>query len=131
MAEIIVSVAFACGVVIAMWVLSVSGFIFPSVGNLSGLTVLDAVTFLVNRGFTNIWIAQKDRCFGNKTLKLNVKDFRSPSKIPRYYWMSWWIVRDCEPLRRSAVLGNHYYHLCPLTKHSKVVLIAYFDELTG
>lgn len=132
MAEMIVILAsFALAIIFVSWVLSCSGLIFPSAGDLTGMTVLDAVNRLVAGGYTNVWIVQKDKYLGDQTTKLNIEDFHSPSKIPYYYWMSWWTIHEYEPMKREylARFDRYYYHLCPFTKHSKVVLIAYFDDI--
>lgn len=134
MAEAIVVVSsFFLSVIFVGWVLRASGLIFPSAGDLTGMTVLDAANRLIASGYTNIWIVQKDQYLGDQTIKLNVKDFHDPSKIACYYWMSWWTVHEYEPTKREhlTLFDRYCYHLCPFTKHSKVVLIAYFDELKG
>lgn len=113
------------------WLLWGTDFLYPSAGDITGWTLLAAANYLIKNGFTNIWIVQKDKRLGDQTIKLNLKDFHSPSKVQCYYWMARWTVHEYEPMRREYMpfTDKYYYHLCPFTKHSKVTLVAYFDDI--
>lgn len=116
------------------WILwGTTNVIYPSAGDPTGMSLLNAVNYLIENGFTNIWIVQKDKYLGDQTIKLKLKDFHSPSKMQCYYWMSLWIVHEYSPMKREymRLADKYYYHLCPFTKHSKVTLIAYFDDVVG
>lgn len=114
-----------------VWILWSADFLYPFAGDLTGRTLLSVVNYLIKDGYTNIWIVQKDKYLGDQTIKIEPKDFHSPSKVQYYYWMSWWTVHEYEPMRREYMpfTDKYYYHLCPFTKHSKVTLIAYFDDV--
>ena len=115
------------------WILWGAGFLYPSAYDLTGCTLLATVNYLIKNGYTNIWIVQKDKYFGDQKFKLNLKKFNDPSKTQYYYWMAWWTVHEYSPMKREHVTSTdkYYYHLCPFTKRSKVTLIAYFDDVVG
>lgn len=109
------------------WILWGTGFLYPSAGDLTGDTVQQALISLHNDGFTNVYVIFKDKELGDPETKIDMSVFRSPSRYWSYLWTNQWVVHDYEPCKKEyRIVGDKYfYHLCPLTKHSKVTLIAY------
>lgn len=109
------------------WLLWGAGFLYPSAGDLTGDTVQQALISLYANGFTNVYVIFKGKELGDPETKIDMSAFRSPSRYWSYLWTNQWVVHEYEPCRKQYLIvgDKYYYHLCPLTKHSKVTLIAY------